>query len=183
MNHLIQPFYVSGISNIDSDAYLITHTAGDLKCCNASTRLTDANLEGDARADADGRTFHFLETPTIGEAGISVDGETDRVYSGAAVIGVCCATGIKLEMTGQMETLNDDYDGIFINFSDGYSTFYNSFETYDGLDDSTTNGTFTVTENIPISTSPCGFVISICASTRDEIANNDIYWSVKITPT
>lgn len=151
MAHLIAP--------IDID--------GTPLCCQPATKRTEAILSGSATEIA---TNHW-------EIYRAYKGEGTK--SGSVKFGICCATGVTITLTGQIETLNDDFDFIQV-LHNGVEVFYrSSTDTSDDEDETVPVGPFSVT--LTLTDRPCGHIIEITGSTKDHIANNDVWWRAEVS--
>jgi hypothetical protein len=150
MAHLIAPIQIDG----------------QALCCQPATKRTEAVLGGMAAAIG------------ANEWEIYRAAQDNTVKEGSVAFGICCAQGIEITLTGQIETLNDGYDWIEV-IHNGQQVFrHQSTDTSDDPDETVAAGPFTLT--LPLDDRPCGHLIEIRGSTGDGQANNDVWWRAAV---
>jgi hypothetical protein len=186
MDFLITPVRVSGLDAFftipffDDDQNVIQHdiyigyngleswSNSELQCCSGG--ITQGMTYGDAFY-ANGR-WEFLNTPSVENS------EFGAIYSGVAIIGVCCVKELSFDIYGKIEIRNNGYDCLAI-YLNGVQQYYRASVKQE---DASQEATETITDSFTISLTPrpCGDIITIVSHTIDYIANNEVKWSVGI---
>ncbi|MBP7948926.1 MAG: hypothetical protein KA004_04660 [Verrucomicrobiales bacterium] len=150
MAHLITPIRIDGFPY----------------CCDPVTRRTEALLGG--MAAVVGENEWEIYRVQQGEGAVS----------GSLRFGVCCATTVDIELTGEIETLNTGYDNIEVLLNGEREFFHESLDTSDDPDETIHLGPILVT--LTLTDRPCGHLIEIRGGTVDGIANNDVWWRATV---
>lgn len=156
---------------------------GQPKCCDPITRRTDAILK-DRAQEIGPDHWELFRTVAIGNPQINkqASDNSDPPTKGSVIFGICCATSIQLELTGQVEVRNAGYDLVRVFLNDSTTPEFEAGSTQSlGSDfawDNEPSGPHDVTISLP--QRPCGNIIRIEGTTKDGIANNDIWWRAKI---
>lgn len=160
-------------------AHLISpiEIGGEHYCCSPSTKRTEAVLTGAANEIGDSEWELFRATAS-GNAESNEQAESEGIVGGTVTFGICCATGIELLLTGNIETLNTGYDTIRVLLNGQEVFYYESTETSEDPWETTGAGPFTV--SLSLSDRPCGNIVEIQGTTVDEVANNDVWWRAKV---
>ena len=153
---------------------------GDLYCCDPATRRTTALLSG-AASEIAASEWEVFHASAWGDPSTNPNAYSTATSTGAVKFGVCCASEVVLELTGQMETLSSGFDWIEIKLNGTRVYFQASVSS--GTDPWDTESAGPVTVTLELTDRPCGHVIEIIGSTGINgglTANNDVWWRAKI---
>ena len=118
MAHLITPMTIGGADY----------------CCDPTTRHTPVILTGAATEIAPDEWEIFRATAD-GDEESNPEAASASSVSGTVSFGVCCASQVELEVWGEIETLNDGYDGLEMRLNGVQQFFHESTSTTeDGRD-------------------------------------------------
>jgi hypothetical protein len=157
---------------------------GEKKCCDAVTHLTSPVVVGDASVLGDRTWQLYLSTPT-GDYPENPCAGSDGTSDGEIFYGTSCATGIELNISGEVELYYPNYDTIEVFLND-VSVFQTGstgtlYETLgicgDEYDSAWQKESRFYNIKIPMTPSPCGNIIKISGGTIDDVANNYVGWS------
>lgn len=184
---LITPIEVSGLDGYshtdpEQNPFIVTPSfkKGVKKCCDNGIVIGEP-FNG-AKYDVNDNSWTLFQTPTSGSSGIDENAQTDDLYVGAITFGICCATGVRVNLTGQIEMLDYGFDwaSVAVNGIQKWEKRSLDKTPDDTLEDRFKNEIVSATLELPLDPRPCGNIISIIASTQDRSANNDIYWKASI---
>jgi len=161
MAHLIAPILVEGVE----------------LCCDPATKRTTEVLL-DAATEISPDEWEIFRATAPGDPTSNPDAESASVVEGAVVFGVCCASTVELELWGNIETFNFGFDWIEVRLNGVQQFLHESPGTSSDPWDTIAVGPFSVTLTLP--DRPCGNIIEIEGSTRDEVANNDVWWRARL---
>lgn len=140
---------------------------GTQYCCQPETRRTQAILSGAARELA-------LNSWEVYRA--TKDGP---VKQGSVKFGVCCADKVDISLSGNIETLNSNFDWIEVLHNDSQVFRHASTSSSEDPDETIPAGPFLV--SIDLDERPCGHIIEIRGSTEDTVANNGVVWQAEVS--
>jgi hypothetical protein len=150
---------------------------GTKYCCDPALRRTTAILSGEATELAQNE-WKLFEANAYGDSSSNPTALSEAPVTGIVTFGVCCATGISFVLSGNLETYANGFDVLEVALNGNRVAYYTSAEsTTDAWQ--TTGVSYNLTVELP--ERPCGNVIQISGSTRDDTANNGVWWKAKIT--
>ena len=161
MAHLISPIMIEG----------------NELCCDPDTKRTEVILL-DAATEISSDEWELFRATAYGDEESNEEAESTETISGSVVFGVCCASTVSIELSGNIETLNTGYDRVEVRLNGERKFYFESTETTEEPWDTIAVGPFNVT--LSLEDRPCGHIIEIDGTTGDEIANNDVWWRAKL---